>query len=72
VFRSNNPKGANFRAGCAKHADFCDLLKNDTKSLYLLAFLRTANHQESEQCFVSAVEGALKEQGVFRNGLNPG
>jgi hypothetical protein len=66
VFRSNKPKGANFRADCAKHADFCDLLKNDTKSLYLLAFLLTADHQESEQCFVSAVEGALKEQGVFR------
>jgi hypothetical protein len=68
VFRSNKPKIANFSADYAKHADFCDLLKNDTKSLYLLAFLLTANHQESEQCFVWAVEEAFKEQAVFKEG----
>jgi hypothetical protein len=66
VFRSNKPKTANFRADYAKHADFCDVLKNDTKSLYLLAFLLTANHKESEQCFVSTVEEAFKEQAVFK------
>jgi hypothetical protein len=68
VFRSNKPKIANFRADYAKHADFCDLLKNDMKSLYLLAFLLTANHQESQQCFVWAVEEAFKEQAVFKDG----
>jgi hypothetical protein len=31
VFRSNKPKIATFRAEYAKHADFCDLRKNDMK-----------------------------------------
>jgi hypothetical protein len=66
VFRSNKPKIANFRADYAKHTDFCDIFRNETKHLYLLAFLLTANHQESEQCFVSTVEEALKEQAVFK------
>jgi DNA-directed RNA polymerase specialized sigma24 family protein len=65
VFRSNKPKLANFRADYAKHADFCDVFRNDTRLLYLLAFLLTANHKESEQCFVSTVEEAFKEQTVF-------
>ena len=65
MFRSNKPKTANFRADYAKHADFCDVFKNDMKSLYLLAFLLTANHKESEQCFVSTVKEAFQEQAVF-------
>jgi len=67
VFRSNKPKIANFRADYAKHADFCEVFRNDTKLLYLLAFLLTANHKQSEHCFVSTVEEAFKkEQAVFK------
>jgi hypothetical protein len=66
VFRSNKPKIANFRAEYAKHADFCDVFRSDTKPLYLLAFLLTTNHKESEQCFVSTVEEAFKGQDVFK------
>jgi hypothetical protein len=66
VLRSNRPKIANFRADYAKHADFCDVFRDDTEHLYLLAFLLTANHQESEQCFVSTLEEAFKEQAVFK------
>jgi hypothetical protein len=66
VFRSNKLKIANFPTDYAKHADFCDVFKNDTKSLYTLAFLLTANHKESEQCFVSTVDQAFKEQAVFK------
>jgi DNA-directed RNA polymerase specialized sigma24 family protein len=66
VFLSNKPKIANFRADYARHADFCDVFKNDTKHLYLLAFLLTANHKESEQCFTSTVEEVFKEQAVFK------
>jgi DNA-directed RNA polymerase specialized sigma24 family protein len=66
VFRSNKPKIANFRAEYAKHADFCDVFNTDTKPLYLLAFLLTANHKESEQCFFSTAEEAFKEQAVFK------
>jgi hypothetical protein len=66
VFRSNKPKIASFRDDYAKPADFCDVFKNDTKPLYLLAFLLTANHKESERCFVSTVEEAFKKQSVFK------
>jgi hypothetical protein len=66
VFRSSKPKIAKFRADYAKYADFCDVFSNDTKPLYLLAFLLTANHKESEQCFVSTVEEGFKEHAVFK------
>ena len=66
MFRSNKPKIANFRTGYAKHADFCEVFEQDTRLLYLLAFLLTTNHTESEQCFVLTVEEALKEETVFK------
>ena len=66
MFRSNKLKIANFRTDYAKTADFCNVFVKDTKPLYLLAFLLTANHKESEQCFVSTVEEAFKEQAVFK------
>jgi hypothetical protein len=66
MFRSNKQKIANFRTDYAKHADFCDVFRNDTKPLYLLAFLLTANHKESERCFASMVEEVFKEQAVFK------
>jgi hypothetical protein len=50
------PTIADFRAEFAKHADFCEVFENDTQSLYLLAFLLTTNHKQSEQCFVSTVD----------------
>jgi hypothetical protein len=66
VFRSNKPKIANFRADYAKRTDFCEVFEQDTRLLYLLAFLLTTNHKESEQCFVLTVEEAFKEQTVFK------
>lgn len=66
MFRSNKPKITNFRVDYAKHADFCDVFRNHTKHLYLLAFLLTTNHEESEQCFLSAVEEAFQEPAVFK------
>jgi DNA-directed RNA polymerase specialized sigma24 family protein len=66
VFRSNKPNTANFRADYATTVDFCDIFINDTKHLYVLAFLLTANHEESEQCFGSTVEEAFKGQAVFK------
>jgi DNA-directed RNA polymerase specialized sigma24 family protein len=67
VFRPNKQKIASFRADYADHGDFCQVFEQDMKCLYLLAFLLTANHKESEQCFVSTVEEALKEQAVFKD-----
>jgi hypothetical protein len=66
VFRSNKPKIPTFRGDYATPVDFCNMFRNDTKRLYLLAFLLTTNHKESEQCFVSTVEKAFKEQAVFK------
>jgi hypothetical protein len=66
VLLFNKPKIADFRADYAEHADFCHVFETDTKPLYLLAFLLTANHKQSEQCFVSTVEEAFKEQAVFK------
>jgi DNA-directed RNA polymerase specialized sigma24 family protein len=65
LLRSNNPKIANFRTDYAKRTDFCEVFEQDTRLLYLLAFLLTTNHKESEQCFVLTVEEAFKEQTVF-------
>ncbi len=66
MFHSDKPKIADFRADYAQHADFCDVFGKDTKPLYLLAFLLTANHNESEQCFVSTIEDVFKEPAVFK------
>ena len=65
MFRSNKPKTANFRTDYAKRTDFCEVFEQDTRLLYLLAFLLTTNHKESEECFVLTVEEAFKEQTVF-------
>lgn len=49
-----------FRSDYATHADFCDALAQDTKSLYLLAFLLTTNHGDAEHCFAATVEKVFK------------
>lgn len=66
MFRSDKPNIAPFRTDYASHADFCDVFRNDMRSLYLLAFLLTANHEESERCFVSTVEEAFKDRVAVR------
>jgi DNA-directed RNA polymerase specialized sigma24 family protein len=71
VFRSKKLKTANIRNGYATHDDVCDVFEKDTKHLYLLAFLLTANHGESEQCFVSTVESDFKAQAVFKEWARP-
>jgi hypothetical protein len=66
MFGPNSQKIASFRPDHANHGDFCQVFEKDMKSLYLLTFLLTANHKESEQCFVSTVDEAFKERGVFK------
>ena len=66
MFHSNKPRIPDLRADYAQHADLCDVFGKDTKPLYLLAFLLTANHKESEQCFVSTFEDVFKEPAVFK------
>jgi len=66
MFPADEDEMDNFRAVYATHADFCKVFERDIRSLYLLAFLLTANHLDAEQCFVSTVEAAAKEQAVFK------
>jgi hypothetical protein len=66
VFRASNSNVATFRADYATHADFCDVFGNDANHLFLLAFLLTANHEESERCFVSTLDEAFNKQAVFK------
>jgi hypothetical protein len=46
--------------------DFCEVFRRNTKQLYLLAFLLTANHQETQECFVGAMDDAFAERNVFK------
>jgi DNA-directed RNA polymerase specialized sigma24 family protein len=66
MFRLERVEPASFRADYAKRADFCELFEREMKPLYLLAFLLTANHQDSETCFAAAVDEALEEPVVFK------
>ncbi len=50
----------------ASRDDFCRIFHEKMDSLYLLAFLLTADHRRAEQCFVSGLEDALGGNPVFR------
>lgn len=67
MFRSEKPKIVDFRADYATRADFCEVLERELNSLYLLAFLLTANHKAAEQCFTTTVQEALEEHSVFKD-----
>src|SRR5260370_41620173 len=49
----------------ASCADFRRIFDEDMKSLYLLSFLLTADHEKAEQCFVSGVDDAVEGNPVF-------
>jgi len=66
LFRAEKSKIADFRAGYASRADFCELLERNLKPLYLLAFLLTPNHKNAECCFSMTAEECLGEQAVFK------
>jgi DNA-directed RNA polymerase specialized sigma24 family protein len=46
--------------------DFRRIFDENMNSLYLLAFLLTADHGKAEQCFVSGLEDAVEGNPVFR------
>jgi len=66
LFGAEKSKIADFRAGYASRADFCELLERNLKPLYLLAFLLTANHKDAERCFSMTAQKCLGEQAVFK------
>lgn len=51
----------------ATTAHFCRIFQEDMQSLYLLAFLLTANHVTAAQCFIASMEDALNDKGVFED-----
>lgn len=50
----------------ATRAQFCRIFQEDMQSLYLLAFLLTANHADAEQCFFAGMKDALNGRTVFK------
>jgi len=59
-------KVSDIHANYASHSDFCEVFERDVKSLYLLAFMLTANHQAAEQCFAATMEDTSQAQPVFK------
>jgi len=63
---------SNCRAGYATRDDLCKALGDDTKVLYLLAFVLTTNHSDAERCFFSSVDQAFKSSTVFKEWVTCG
>jgi DNA-directed RNA polymerase specialized sigma24 family protein len=55
-----------FHSDYVTPAEFCKVLEGEMTSLYLLAFLLTANHEDAEHCFSSTADAALEAQPVFK------
>ena len=49
----------------ATEIHFCRIFLEDMQSLYLLAFLLTANHEHAKQSLLAGMEDALNERRVF-------
>jgi DNA-directed RNA polymerase specialized sigma24 family protein len=54
--------------GCdyATDEDFCKAFDSETKPLYLLAYLLTADHEAAEKCFILTVEESFEQKNVFK------
>jgi DNA-directed RNA polymerase specialized sigma24 family protein len=52
----------------ATSPDFCAIFTEEMHSLYLLAFLLTADHDRAEQCFARGLEACEEGTGVFVEG----
>jgi DNA-directed RNA polymerase specialized sigma24 family protein len=50
----------------ATKADFCRIFNDEMHSLYLLAFLLTADHETAEKCFVRGLEVSVEGGPVFK------
>lgn len=66
MYHNRQQSVTDFRSDYATRVDVCDALADDTNSLYLLAFLLTANNEAAERCFIAAVEQAFKPDAVFK------
>lgn len=50
----------------ATSADFCRIFGQEMHSLYLLAFLLTADHETAEKCFVRGLGDSVEGRPVFK------
>ena len=53
-------------AAYANSDDFRRIFDEDMNSLYLLAFLLTADREKAEQCFVAGLEDSVEGNPVFK------
>jgi DNA-directed RNA polymerase specialized sigma24 family protein len=66
VFDFGQKRNGVAKADYATASDFSRIFQEDQSSLYLLAFLLTANHQQAEECLVAGIEDAANGNPVFR------
>ena len=71
MFNHEQPDVASFRSDYAKGADFCEAFERDMKPFYLLTFLLTTNHKDTERCLEAVIEETFKENGVFKAWVRP-
>lgn len=71
MFHHEQQAVANFRSDYARRADFCEVLERDIKLFYLLTFLLTTNHKDTEECLEAVIEDAFRENSVFKGWVRP-
>jgi hypothetical protein len=59
-------KGQDQAALYATSSDFCQIFKEDMKSLYLLSLVLTADPGKAEQCFVAGLDDSAAANQVFK------
>jgi membrane protein DedA with SNARE-associated domain len=61
--------GQSHQDACGQYTtrgDFCRIFYEQTRSLYRLSFLLTADQEKAQQCFVSGLEDSVKGSPVFK------
>jgi hypothetical protein len=66
MFGCGHKRNAEFTSQYATSADHTWIFQQDMSSLYLLSFLLTGNHARAEQCYLGAIESAIKGNPVFK------
>ena len=67
MFAIQKAQTANPQAGYAQREDFCEVFEKNMEGLYKLAFLLTANREDAERCFVSAINESFQQTRVFKD-----
>lgn len=62
----NTASGRKPGSGYATARDFCSVFTARLNDLYQLSLLVAGGHEKAEHCFVSALEGCVRANGVFK------